>query len=286
MVTTTSYGTWVNHGDDSNATVEASIADAINGGDKDWRERMESSGAMDDIARDWREAINEALPEGVTLAGNDFYGPAYDADASWEGELKIADVIKGIDLGAIIERHDIDIPAEGRPQPVIVSVVRGESPTARAVEPGPIVTIPDEWTTWAEGHGLGPDDTEVYLLVTPEDEAGEVAGEIAYRKFWIPAEDVAAIRAALDPAGDAGDRAEATPTPEPEPVGPFDVRVFSSEPEFAPRQGVVCIIVAQSWAEAWKIHDRESARPRRSAGIFYADTNQRVTANRPAAPSA
>lgn len=86
-----------------------------------------------------------------------------------------------------------------RAQPVVWSVVRGESPTSRAVEPGPAgVTIPRDVIDWAESHGLADTDPDVYLLVTPEDEAGEVPGEIAYRKGTLPAKDVAAIRQALD----------------------------------------------------------------------------------------
>ncbi|HEU5429586.1 MAG TPA: LysR family transcriptional regulator [Actinocrinis sp.] len=103
MTVTTSYGTWNNHGDRWNTTVEATIADAINGGDAEWREAMESTGALDLIAETYRQAINDALPDGVSLSGNDFYGP-YDAD---DAELNIAEIIEGVDLNAIIERHDI-----------------------------------------------------------------------------------------------------------------------------------------------------------------------------------
>lgn len=79
------------------------------------------------------------------------------------------------------------------------SVVRGESPTSRAVEPGVVgITVPDEILTWAEENGMSMDDPDVYLLVTPADEAGEVIGEIAYRELAMPADDLAAVRAALD----------------------------------------------------------------------------------------
>jgi len=81
----------------------------------------------------------------------------------------------------------------------IWSVVRGESPTARAIEPGAAsIDIPDEILTWAEEHGLSQDDPDVYLLVTPSDEAGEVIGEIAYRELAMPTDDLATVRAALD----------------------------------------------------------------------------------------
>lgn len=78
------------------------------------------------------------------------------------------------------------------------SVVRGESPQARAIEPGPAgIDIPPEILEWAEEHGVGAHDPDVYLLVAPEDEAGEVAGEIAYMLAPAPAGVVAKAREAL-----------------------------------------------------------------------------------------
>lgn len=84
------------------------------------------------------------------------------------------------------------------PESVVWSVVRGESPTARAVEPGLAgVTIPDDVLEWAAGHGLGVDDPDVYLLVTPEDEAGEVPGEVACTTAQAPDGEVASLRTAI-----------------------------------------------------------------------------------------
>lgn len=107
--TTTSFGTWNNHGDDVNLTVEASVADYIGGGGADWIERVETSGAFEAMVADYRTAINEALPDRVSLNGDEFYGPAYDDDCAWEGELDISGIIEGIDLGEIVERHDPDL---------------------------------------------------------------------------------------------------------------------------------------------------------------------------------
>lgn len=79
------------------------------------------------------------------------------------------------------------------------SVVRGESPGTRAVEPGIAdIEIPDEVLTWAEGNGISLNDPDVYLLVTPADEAGDVIGEIAYFTHPMSASDLDTIRAALD----------------------------------------------------------------------------------------
>lgn len=115
MQITTGYGTWCNHGDRDNVSIEATIADAVNGAPRDWHERMEAAGAFDRIADDYRAAINDALPQGVTLAGNEFIGmhhtdPGYTEEV---GSVDIAETIRGVSLQEIIERHDVD---EQRPQ--------------------------------------------------------------------------------------------------------------------------------------------------------------------------
>lgn len=104
--TTTEFGTWANHGDKYNVSVEASVADAVSGGEADWRERLEASGAFAQIVAEYRDAINAALPDRVSLAGNDFYGPYYEDDHTWDGELDIAGIVQGIDLDEIVERND------------------------------------------------------------------------------------------------------------------------------------------------------------------------------------
>jgi hypothetical protein len=83
--------------------------------------------------------------------------------------------------------------------PVVWSVVRGDSPTARAVEPGIAgVNVPTEILAWAETHGMDGDDPDVYILATPGDEAGEVPGEIAHVTTLAATTDVALLRAELD----------------------------------------------------------------------------------------
>lgn len=108
MFTTTDYGSWSNHGDKGNVSVEASIADAVSGGDSEWLESMEAAGAFEKIASDYRDAIQEALPEGVYLTGNEFIGPAYAEDRKWDGDLDLTGRIKGIDLYKFVQRHDVD----------------------------------------------------------------------------------------------------------------------------------------------------------------------------------
>ena len=80
----------------------------------------------------------------------------------------------------------------------IWSVVRGGGLGDHAVEPGPCsIEIPDATLDWAEGHGLSADDPDVYLLVTPADEAVEIGGELAYREYPMPTSDLATLRDAL-----------------------------------------------------------------------------------------
>lgn len=99
MTTTTEYGTWCNIVDQYSVGVETTVMDGYFG----------SEGAegfdFEAIVDDYRDAINEALPDGVFLTGNEFIGPAYDADCHWDGDLDIKAIVDGIELGPIVERH-------------------------------------------------------------------------------------------------------------------------------------------------------------------------------------
>jgi len=106
MIVTTSYGTWANRVDPRALTVEQTIYETLGdyAGDYD----------IDAIAADYRDAINEALPEGVALAGNEFIGPYYAEDATWGPELKDKDgrldikaIVDSVDLWAIVAKHEI-----------------------------------------------------------------------------------------------------------------------------------------------------------------------------------
>ncbi|MGW3072383.1 hypothetical protein [Kitasatospora sp. NPDC001132] len=107
MATTTSYGTWLNHTKHS-LEPESVILDYINGGGSDWCSRVEDSGAFDRMSSDYRDAVQAALPEGVWLTGEEFIGPAYEKDHSWDGDLDISEIIDSIDVGPIVERWDPD----------------------------------------------------------------------------------------------------------------------------------------------------------------------------------
>jgi hypothetical protein len=94
MTTTTSYGTWVNAGDRYALTVEQTIQEAFGGWGTEGFD-------VDAIVRDYRAAINEALPNGITLAGEEFLGP-------WPRvAVDIAACVAGVDLWPIIERHNL-----------------------------------------------------------------------------------------------------------------------------------------------------------------------------------
>lgn len=104
MVTTTSYGTIANY--TNSLSVEDYIGDAIGSFGDDGYD-------VDGIAREFRETINAALPNGVSLAGNEFYGPYYEADRGFEGYplsadgnmVDIAAIIESVDFWGIVERH-------------------------------------------------------------------------------------------------------------------------------------------------------------------------------------
>jgi len=101
---TTSYGTWNNRVDPRALTVEQTIYETLGGYADEYD--------IDAIAADYRAAINEALPEGVALAGDEFIGPYYDKDATWgpelekDGRLDIKAIVGSVDLWAIVAKHE------------------------------------------------------------------------------------------------------------------------------------------------------------------------------------
>ena len=99
MTVTTSYGNWTIV-EEFSVSVEDTIGAALGAFAGDYN--------TDAIAADYRAAINAALPDGVSLCGDEFYGPAY-AD-----ELPdIKDIVEGIDFWAIAARHDTTATNQG-----------------------------------------------------------------------------------------------------------------------------------------------------------------------------
>jgi len=111
--TTTSYGTWCNRVNTFSLSPDSDVLDYINGGDDEWRERLETSGALDEIKREYRQAIEDALPPSVSLCGDEFIGPAEIEDGEFdeyatdqEGFLDFAALVEDIDLEPIVDRND------------------------------------------------------------------------------------------------------------------------------------------------------------------------------------
>ena len=111
--TTTTYGTWCNRVALYSLSPDSDLVDYIGGGDSDWLERVEKSGALDEMKTAYRAAINAALPAGVSLCGDEFIGPAYPDSDEWEGyptdedgNLDIAACVEDIDLQPIVEAND------------------------------------------------------------------------------------------------------------------------------------------------------------------------------------
>lgn len=111
MPTTAVYGNWTTLVDDNASTVEQTVSRFLAEADPDWAATLEANGVLEDIIEEYRNAINNALPAGITLAGSEFIGPVDCDPAEWNGypvtgdELDIAEIVAGVDLGAIVERH-------------------------------------------------------------------------------------------------------------------------------------------------------------------------------------
>lgn len=101
MTTTSHYGVWNQKMRSSFSNPRDEVAAALNG---EWSEAF-----VDAAAAAYVVAINDALPDGVSLHGAEFIGP--HAERDFEGyphteddSLDIAAIIAGVNLGAIVER--------------------------------------------------------------------------------------------------------------------------------------------------------------------------------------
>lgn len=113
ITTTTVYGTWCNRVAQYSTSPDADVNDYVNGGDPEWVQRLEDSGALDAIKSEYRAAINAALPPDVALCGEQFIGPAYPENGEFDGYpqdedgfLDLEAICGNIDLGPIVERND------------------------------------------------------------------------------------------------------------------------------------------------------------------------------------
>lgn len=103
MTTTTGYGSWHYNVRAAGLTLEQAVTDALDQWDLD-------DNTLDTIIGEYRAAINQALPAGVQLCGNEFYGPAYDQDCSFSGyhldengRLDIDAIVDNVDFWTIVE---------------------------------------------------------------------------------------------------------------------------------------------------------------------------------------
>lgn len=91
---TTEYGTWADY-DRSRVTVEDTVTDAAG----DFADDYDLVAAT----ATYREAINAALPSGIVLAGDGFYGPYPRSDDAGE---QIAEAVDKVDLYEILAEHE------------------------------------------------------------------------------------------------------------------------------------------------------------------------------------
>lgn len=133
---TTSYGHWTNIVEHTADTVEQTVSRFLTAADPDWAAELEENGVLDDIVEEYRNAINAALPAGITLAGSEFFGPAELDPAEWDGDypvtsdgrLDIAEIVAGVDLGEIVAKFD-EVDPDGYVAAVATSadVVEGDN---------------------------------------------------------------------------------------------------------------------------------------------------------------
>lgn len=94
MTTQTSYGSWATHGDHQ-INVETSVVVALGEFVEDFD--------VDGLVHAYREAINAALPTGMTLIGDEFIGPdPVDSDTYDD----IAEAVGTVDFWALAPQFE------------------------------------------------------------------------------------------------------------------------------------------------------------------------------------
>lgn len=149
MPATTTYGHWTTIVDSTSSTLERTVFEFISGADRDWISALKTTGALDRIIADYRDAINDALPPGVVLTGSsEFIGP-FEHDG-WEGypvtdtgDLDIGAIVESIDLSAIVERHDPDKQGTGYTYAIETSA-DGEAWSVELIDSEQTAEAPDE----------------------------------------------------------------------------------------------------------------------------------------------
>lgn len=107
MTTTRQYGSWVTVARSNYLSTEDEVHAALEGAIKEWPEDFTPE-IIDAIASDYRDAIANVLPEGISLCGDEFianidFESAIDPET---GRDEVTEAIDAIDFWAIAERHD------------------------------------------------------------------------------------------------------------------------------------------------------------------------------------
>jgi hypothetical protein len=104
MSTTTSYGTWTTRVEQYSAGVGEYVADAFGSESSDGYD-------LDEIVREFRAAVNRALPARFSLIGNEFIGPVVLVPGEFDGfpqdedcRLDFKEIVERIDFWGIVER--------------------------------------------------------------------------------------------------------------------------------------------------------------------------------------
>jgi hypothetical protein len=102
----TSYGSWARKVEHAYLTLEDTVRGALSDGHAG---KTDTAG----IIAAYRQAINDALPAYVNLVGQEFLGPAYEADCDFDGfdldedgSLDINAIICAIDFWEIVASFD------------------------------------------------------------------------------------------------------------------------------------------------------------------------------------
>ena len=95
MITTTSYGSWARYTSGLAMTPRDMVGEVLS--------EMPDP-IIDLVTKAYRDRINAALPDSVSLCGDEFYGPAYEADKDFEGYPLTGDGT--LDIAAIIDNVD------------------------------------------------------------------------------------------------------------------------------------------------------------------------------------
>ena len=84
------------------------VASYISGAGTEWCERAEKNGAFERMVDDYVSALQDALPEGITLSGDEITGPYSSCDnPDLRKQIRVA-LTETVDLSEIVMSHDFE----------------------------------------------------------------------------------------------------------------------------------------------------------------------------------